>query len=233
MTGYRGIMGRKVICNILFVNTFLPRKGLYVKLITAFLFILVSCPAYAANYTKVALVSVSSAYDEQEIPYVVSALEKKGYEVTDRYLKQAISDLGYVDVVAARTKHLTDAMLDDSIDVIWFVRGGGGSVNTLPLLEKHLKTLKRAKPKVLIGFSDVTAVHEFVNKSLGWKSIHGIVAAFNADVYAYRVYVMTRNFFWDMTRKLSVTLSQYISQFFGTSSFKNPIIACAKSLKCS
>lgn len=154
------------------------------KAFTALLFVLMAFPAFATSYTKVALVSVSSAYDERVIPYVMSAFEKKGYTVTDQYLKQSVSDLGYVDVAAARAKNLTNALMDDSVDIVWFVKGGGGSVNMLPLLEKKLHDLSTAKPKVLVGFSDVTAVHEFVNKFLGWRTVHGVVAAFNTDVYA-------------------------------------------------
>ena len=58
------------------------------KAFTAFFLAMVALPALAANYTKVALVSVSSAYDEQTVPYVVTALEGKGYTVTNRTLSR-------------------------------------------------------------------------------------------------------------------------------------------------
>ena len=154
------------------------------KIVILLFFCILPLSSYAQDYNKVALVSVSSAYDEQSIPYVISALENKGYKVTTKYLDQTPSDLGYVNVEQVRAGNLIAAMKDDDIEVIWFVRGGAGAVNILPYLKQHVDIIKKSTAKILVGFSDVTAIHSFVNKWLGWKSIHGVVAAFNKDVYA-------------------------------------------------
>lgn len=52
---------------------------------------------------------------------------------------------------------------------IWCVRGGYGSAR---LFEQLCKMKKPENPKVLIGFSDITFLHLFLNK-WGWKTIHG------------------------------------------------------------
>ncbi|PMK03232.1 LD-carboxypeptidase [Vibrio sp. 10N.261.55.A7] len=138
--------------------------------------------ANASNFENVALVSVSTQYDEQKLDKIKSKLEKVGYKVTDQYLHQVVSDLGYVDNDYSRAKNLINALLDDDVEVIWFVRGGGGGFNLIPYLYKEVERLKSAKPKVLIGFSDVTAIHSFVNEYLKWDSLHSVVASYNKDM---------------------------------------------------
>ena len=52
----------------------------------------------------------------------------------------------------------------------------------LLLLHKNVEKLKKAKPKVLVGFSDVTPMHQFANDSLHWKALHGVVAGCNQNI---------------------------------------------------
>lgn len=54
--------------------------------------------------------------------------------------------------------------------VIWCLRGGYGSNRLVPLLAK-LKKPKEAK--LLIGISDVTSLHTFLNQEWGWSTLHG------------------------------------------------------------
>ena len=136
----------------------------------------------ASDFENVALVSVSTQYDEQKLDKIKGKLEKAGYKVTDQYLHQVVSDFGYVNNDYSRAKNLIDALLDDDIEVVWFVRGGGGGFNLMPYLYKEMERLKSAKPKVLVGFSDVTAIHSFVNEYLKWDSLHSVVASYNKDM---------------------------------------------------
>lgn len=53
--------------------------------------------------------------------------------------------------------------------VIWCLRGGYGSNRLLPYLAR-LK--KPAKPKLVIGISDVTSLHTFFINEWGWKPLH-------------------------------------------------------------
>ncbi|MEZ8824393.1 LD-carboxypeptidase [Vibrio amylolyticus] len=147
-----------------------------------FVCLLLPLLANASIFENVALISVSTQYDEQKLDKIKSKLEKVGYKVTDQYLHQVVSDLGYVDNDYSRAKNLINALLDDDVEVIWFVRGGGGGFNLIPYLYKEVERLKSAKPKVLVGFSDVTAIHSFVNEYLKWDSIHSVVASYNKDM---------------------------------------------------
>lgn len=138
--------------------------------------------AYAAEYKKVALVSSSTQYDEQLIPKINQVLTHHGYKVTDKYLDQIPSDFGYVNRDKSRASTLINAMLDDDINIIWFIRGGGGGMNLLPYLYDRKEEIKLAKPKILVGFSDVTVLHSFVNKYLKWPTIHGTLAAYSKEM---------------------------------------------------
>lgn len=70
-----------------------------------------------------------------------------------------------------RAQDLQDMLNDDSVKAIWCARGGYGSIRLL----KHLNWNKfEQNPKWLIGFSDVTVLHQKI-QSLGIQSIHGIM----------------------------------------------------------
>jgi muramoyltetrapeptide carboxypeptidase len=69
-----------------------------------------------------------------------------------------------------RAEFLVNALHDDSNDIIWCLRGGYGS---LPLL-KYLKMMvKPKKQKTIVGLSDISSLHLFVNEFWGWTSVHG------------------------------------------------------------
>ncbi|WP_291097953.1 MULTISPECIES: S66 peptidase family protein [unclassified Flavobacterium] len=57
------------------------------------------------------------------------------------------------------------------VKAIWCVRGGYGTVRMIDLLDF---TKFKQNPKWIIGFSDVTVLHNHLN-TLGYKTIHGIM----------------------------------------------------------
>jgi muramoyltetrapeptide carboxypeptidase len=63
---------------------------------------------------------------------------------------------------------------DDQVRAVFAVRGGWGSARVLPYLD--WKTI-RANPKLLIGFSDITALHLAFAAKAGFTTIHGPGAA--------------------------------------------------------
>jgi muramoyltetrapeptide carboxypeptidase len=64
-------------------------------------------------------------------------------------------------------------MLDNpEIKAIFCARGGYGTIKILPLLS--FKTFLKS-PKWIVGFSDITALHAYLNNKIEVKSIHGIM----------------------------------------------------------
>jgi muramoyltetrapeptide carboxypeptidase len=74
---------------------------------------------------------------------------------------------------ASRADDLRSALTDTSIAGIIFARGGYGAQRVLELMSWD----DIDQPKVLAGFSDVTALLEAVAIRLGWASVHGATLA--------------------------------------------------------
>lgn len=70
----------------------------------------------------------------------------------------------------ARAADLNAMFADDSVRAVFAVRGGWGSARILPHLDFDLI---RANPKLLIGFSDITALHMAFAARAGFPTIHG------------------------------------------------------------
>ena len=67
-----------------------------------------------------------------------------------------------------RAEALKAAFLDDSVRCIWCARGGYGTVRVLEKIPPEIIT---QNPKWVVGFSDITALHNYMNQ-LGIMSIH-------------------------------------------------------------
>ncbi|WP_409024825.1 LD-carboxypeptidase [Flavobacterium sp.] len=70
-----------------------------------------------------------------------------------------------------RTQDLQAQLDNPNIKAIWCVRGGYGTVRIIDALDF---TKFKQIPKWIIGFSDVTVLHNHLN-TMGYKSIHGIM----------------------------------------------------------
>jgi muramoyltetrapeptide carboxypeptidase len=81
-----------------------------------------------------------------------------------------------------RAGDLRAALLDPSIAGILFAVGGYGAQRTLESMDWD--GLDQVAPKVLAGYSDVTAVLEAVAVRLGWASLFGPLSAINEDSYS-------------------------------------------------
>ena len=68
-----------------------------------------------------------------------------------------------------RAKDFQTQMDNKNIKAIWCVRGGYGTVRMIDLLDF---TKFKLNPKWIIGFSDVTVLHNHLN-TMGFQSIHG------------------------------------------------------------
>jgi muramoyltetrapeptide carboxypeptidase len=72
-----------------------------------------------------------------------------------------------------RLSDLNAALADPSIDAVWCIRGGYGSIR---LLERVDYAGLAKRPKALIGFSDITALLNAVTRLTGIVTFHGPVA---------------------------------------------------------
>ncbi len=79
------------------------------------------------------------------------------------------TDVFFAAPLEVQLRHLTEALSSDS-KAIWCLRGGYGSMRLIPYL---LKMKPPKKPKLFIGFSDITALHIFFNQHWKWPTLHG------------------------------------------------------------
>lgn len=75
----------------------------------------------------------------------------------------------YSNTDQKRAHFLAAALKAKDSKAVWCLRGGSGSQRILPLVFKA----KPSTPKMLVGFSDMTAVHAALGKVWKWPSIHG------------------------------------------------------------
>jgi muramoyltetrapeptide carboxypeptidase len=72
-----------------------------------------------------------------------------------------------------RLADLNRFLRDDSVDAIWCIRGGYGAMRLLEGIDYD--ALAR-RPKAIIGYSDITALHAAVGRRCGLVSYHGATA---------------------------------------------------------
>lgn len=78
-------------------------------------------------------------------------------------------DILFAQSDEVRFDHLYKALHNEESRFIWCLRGGYGSARLLSFLENIPSP---SKSKILIGSSDITALHIFLNQKWGWPSLH-------------------------------------------------------------
>jgi muramoyltetrapeptide carboxypeptidase len=121
---------------------------------------------------RVAVLTISSPVPEARLASGLPALREAGLEPVVYPSARASGTLRpyLAGDDALRVADLTAALTDPSIAGVFFARGGSGAQRTLAGVD--WSALVDCPPKVLVGFSDVTAVLEAVAAQLGWASVH-------------------------------------------------------------
>ena len=119
---------------------------------------------------RVALFAPASAVPEEKLQPALDLVRGLGMEpVTYPSCYFANRD-GYLAATdAQRAKDMMDAFADPTIDGVWCIRGGYGGHRILPLLDAEVI---RKNPKWFGGYSDVTALHAFLNQVCGLVTYH-------------------------------------------------------------
>ncbi len=95
----------------------------------------------------------------------------RGMGLVPRFGPNAGGRYGYLaGTDEQRASDLNAAYADPEVKAVFAVRGGWGGARILPLLDWNMI---RANPKLLIGFSDITALHLAFAARAGFATIHG------------------------------------------------------------
>jgi muramoyltetrapeptide carboxypeptidase len=120
---------------------------------------------------RIAVLSASGVMDPEQLDAGLSVVRDAGLEPVVYPSAQALGSVRpyLAGSDAARADDLRSALTDSSIAGIIFARGGYGAQRVLELMCWD----DIDQPKVLVGFSDATAVLEAAAVKLGWASVHG------------------------------------------------------------
>lgn len=121
---------------------------------------------------RIALVAPGSYISENELQESVKNLSDLGFQVT--FTERLTLQNGYFSGTdSQRAEDLMEMFEREDVDAIMCVRGGYGCARILPLLDYNV--IKK-NPKILIGYSDVTALLYGIFKKTGLITFHGPVA---------------------------------------------------------
>src|SRR5687767_4258042 len=125
---------------------------------------------------RVGIIATSSPVPMVELTAGVEILRREGFNVIV-HDQCAMQHFTFAGTDRERCSALTGLAYAPDIDVIWCARGGYGATRLLPLLDDG--TLERGVPprKLLVGYSDVTALHEYVRTRWGWTTLHAAMPA--------------------------------------------------------
>lgn len=128
-------------------------------------------PPYLHEGDRVIILSPSSKIDKSFLRGATKRLKSWRLEVV--LAKYSGSANGtYAGSVSQRLEDLQDAMDDEKAKVIFCSRGGYGAIH---LVDKLDFTKFRKHPKWLVGFSDITALHNVFQQN-GFASLHAPMA---------------------------------------------------------
>lgn len=126
------------------------------------------------------LVSPAGVLDDAGIQQRVAKLESLGYKVRlGEHVRARYG--GYAGTPLQRAADLHGMFSDRDVRAIWAARGGSGCLQLLPLLDYELA---RRRPRILVGFSDITALHLALHSRAGLVTFHAPTAGSSYPQYS-------------------------------------------------
>ena len=119
----------------------------------------------------IGLVGISGTLHEPETRFekMLQTIDSLGYRVI--IADSCREQYGYLSGDdASRAKGLNQMFRDDRVDAVVCMRGGYGVARILDRVDFDVI---RANPKILLGYSDITALHTAIHEKVGMVTIHG------------------------------------------------------------
>ena len=134
----------------------------------------------------IGIISPSAAMaDEMQFEFAREAMEALGFQVVmGKHVADRRGHLAGTD--AERANDLNEMFAHPDVRGIVCLRGGSGAARTLPLIDYD--NIRR-NPKPLLGYSDITALHNAIYSQTGLVTFHGpngsgSWSSFNADQFS-------------------------------------------------
>jgi len=133
---------------------------------------------------RIGVVSPSYWLEKKGLGNAVTVFQKKGYEVQlgdSVYLK----DGPFAGTPQQRANDINQMFSNPNIDAIFCARGGYGANRVLPLLDYDLI---QSKPKIFMGYSDITAFLTSITQKTGLVTFHGpMLSTFKNKLVPYNL----------------------------------------------
>lgn len=126
----------------------------------------------------------SNVWENEDIRFAIDVVKSLGFQVKEgRHLYQRTQYLAGPD--AARAQDINAMFADRDVDAVFCLRGGYGTPRILPMLDYD--TIRK-NPKILLGYSDITALLNAIMQRSGMVTFHGPIAAQNFSDYTLEEY---------------------------------------------
>ena len=119
----------------------------------------------------IGLVGISGAMHDPETKFekMMEAIDALGYRTV--IADSCREEYGYLSGTdASRARGLNQMFRDDRVDAVVCMRGGYGVARMPDLVDFDVM---RANPKLVLGYSDITALHTAIHQKVGMVTIHG------------------------------------------------------------
>jgi len=137
-------------------------------------------PARLKAGDKLAIVAPGSYISEEELQDSIKNINLLGFEAA--YSEKVLLQSGYfAGTDKDRAEDLMEKFSDKSVKGIVCARGGYGCARILPMLDYNVI---RSNPKVLIGYSDITALLYGIYQKSGLITFHGPVGTSTFNEYS-------------------------------------------------
>jgi muramoyltetrapeptide carboxypeptidase len=142
---------------------------------------------------RIGVIAPAGSVEESALAAGAQAIRSEGYEV--EFAPNILQRKGYL--AGDERQRATDLMrlfMRTDIDAIFCARGGFGSVQMLPYL--NVQEL-RSRPKIFVGYSDITVLLNWLMHDCGMVTFHGPMVAME---FARGLTGRSREFFWTLLR---------------------------------
>ncbi|MEV8314471.1 LD-carboxypeptidase [Streptomyces sp. NPDC059900] len=134
-------------------------------------------PARLAPGARVAVVAPSGPIPEERLQAGLDIL--RGWDLEPVVAPHVLDRHPSFDYLAGtdadRARDLQDAWCDPSVSAVLCARGGYGALRMVELLD--WTAMRAAGPKVFVGYSDITTLHEAFAARMGLATLHGPMTA--------------------------------------------------------
>lgn len=121
----------------------------------------------------IGIIAPAGILTEKRVQQAVEDVEKMGYKV--KLGKNILNTYGYLaGTDQERLEDLHEMFADKSVNMIWCGRGGYGCTRLLDSID--YKLIKN-NPKIFMGYSDITALHNAFYQCADLITFHGPIAA--------------------------------------------------------